>query len=110
MSHANATLNEGGRLKMARLVVVDGWTQALAAERFSISITTVRRWVARYRQVLATGRVPACADMRDLSSRPHRCPSQLDRRTERRVIGLRVSRRWGPARIGYHLRINTSTV
>ena len=110
MSHANATLNEGGRLKMARLVVVDSWTQALAAERFSISITTVRRWVARYRQVQACGRVPARADMVDRSSRPRRCPQQLDRRTERRILGLRVSRRWGPARIAYHLDLNPSTV
>ena len=110
MSHANATLNEGGRLKMARLVVVDGWTQVLAAERFSISVTTVRRWVARYRQVQAGGRVPTRADMADRSSRPRRCPQQLDRRTERRIVGLRVSRRWGPARIAYRLDLNPSTV
>jgi transposase InsO family protein len=110
MSHANATLNEGGRLKMARLVVVDSWTQVLAAERFSISITTVRRWVARYRQVQASGRVPTRADMVDRSSRPQRCPQQLDRRTERRIVGLRVSRRWGPARIAYRLDLNPSTV
>src|SRR3954471_10676917 len=110
MSHANATLNEGGRLKMARLVVVDGWTQVLAAERFSISITTVRRWVSRYRQVQATGQVPCRADMRDRSSRPRHCPGQLGGRTERRIIGLRVSRRWGPARIAFHLDLNPSTV
>jgi transposase InsO family protein len=95
---------------MARLVVKDGWTQALAAERFSVGITTVRRWVERYRQVQATGRVPSRADMRDLSSRPRRCPHQLDRRTERRIVGLRVSRRWGPARVAYHLGLNPSTV
>jgi transposase InsO family protein len=110
MSHANATLNEGGRLKMARLVVGDGWTQALAAERFSISITTVRRWVARYRRVVAAGRTPTRADMVDRSSRPRRSPHQLGRRAERRIIGLRVSRRWGPARIAYHLGLNPSTV
>ena len=110
MSHANATLNEGGRLKMARLVVVDGWTQVLAAERFSISVTTVRRWVARYREVVKSGRVPTRADMVDRSSRPRRCPRQLERRTERRIVGLRVTKRWGPARIGYHLRLNPSTV
>jgi transposase InsO family protein len=110
MSHANATLNEGGRLKMARLVVVDGWTQVLAAERFSISISTVRRWVARYREVQASGRPPTRADMVDRSSRPRRCPRQLDSRIERRIVGLRVSRRWGPARIAYHLGLNPSTV
>jgi transposase InsO family protein len=110
MSHANATLNEGGRLKMARLVVKGGWTQVLAAERFSISITTVRRWVGRYHEVLATGRVPTRADMADRSSRPQRCPHQLEPRIERRIVGLRVSRRWGPARIAYHLGLNPSTV
>ena len=48
--------------------------------------------------------------MVDRSSRPHRCPHQLDRRTERRIVGLRVTRRWGPARIAYHLGLNPSTV
>ena len=37
---------------------------------------------------------------------PRRTPSRI----ERRVIGLRVSRRWGPARIGYHLGLNPATV
>ena len=31
-------------------------------------------------------------------------------RTERRIIGVRVTRRWGPARIAYLLRLNVSTV
>ena len=48
--------------------------------------------------------------MVDRSSRPHRCPNQLPRRTERRIVKLRVTRRWGPARIAYHLGLNPSTV
>jgi transposase InsO family protein len=32
------------------------------------------------------------------------------RRTERRIIALRFTRRWGPHRIGYHLRLPQSTV
>jgi transposase InsO family protein len=48
--------------------------------------------------------------MVDRSSRPRRSPHQLGRRAERRIIGLRVSRRWGPARIAYHLGLNPSTV
>jgi hypothetical protein len=48
--------------------------------------------------------------MADRSSRPRRCPDRLQRRTEHRIVGLRVSRRWGPARIAYHLRLNPSTV
>ncbi len=110
MTHANATLNENGRLKLAQRVVCGGWTQALAAERFSVSITTVRRWVSRYRQVLASGRTPSRADMQDRTSRPRHSPRQFGRRIERRIVGLRITRRWGPARIAYHLGLNPSTV
>jgi transposase InsO family protein len=102
-THPNATLTPLGRLRLARLVVDKGWTLARAAERFSVSVTTARRWAERYRQFGAAG-------MGDRSSRPHRCPHQLDRRTERRILGLRVARRWGPARIAYYLGLNPSTV
>src|SRR5687768_7483638 len=98
-THPNATLTPTGRLKLARLVVVQGWTLARAAERFSVSVTTARRWADRYRRLGAAGMV-------DRSSRPNRCPHQLTRRTERRILGLRVSRRWGPARIAYHLGLH----
>lgn len=103
MSHANATLTPAGRLRLAQLVVDRGWSYVRAAERFSVSPSTARRWAARYRLEGAGG-------MGDRSSRPHRCPRQLSRRCEQRIVGLRVSRRWGPARIGYHLGLNPSTV
>lgn len=103
MSHANATLTPTGRLRLAQLVVDRGWSYARAAERFSVSITTARRWALRYRELGKVGMV-------DRSSRPHRCPNRLPRRTERRIVNLRVLRRWGPARIGYHLGLNPSTV
>jgi transposase InsO family protein len=103
VSHANACLSPNGRLRLAQLVVDRGWTQARAAERWNCSITTVRRWVERYRELGRDGMV-------DRSSRPHRCPRQTPTRRERRVIGLRVSRRWGPARIAYLLRMPVSTV
>lgn len=48
--------------------------------------------------------------MVDRSSRPASCPHRTPRRVERRVVGLRVSRRWGPARIAYHLGMHPSTV
>jgi transposase InsO family protein len=48
--------------------------------------------------------------MFDRSSRPHSCPHRTPTRQERRVIGLRVSRRWGPARIAYLLGMSPSTV
>lgn len=48
----------------------------------------------------------AWAGMVDKSSRPKHCPHQLSQRTERRIVGLRVTKRWGPARIAYHLHLN----
>ena len=103
MSHRNAPLSQTGRLRLARCIVVDGWPLRRAAERFNVSVTTAARWANRYRAYGHDGMV-------DRSSRPRRCPHQSPRRTERRVIGLRVSRRWGPARIAYHLGMHPSTV
>jgi transposase InsO family protein len=48
--------------------------------------------------------------MADRSSRPHRSPARTPTRTERRIIKIRVLRRWGPARIGYLLGLHPSTV
>jgi transposase InsO family protein len=103
MSHANAPLTPAGRLRLAKCVVEQHWTERLAAERFNVSVTTVRRWVGRYRKLGVAGMV-------DRSSRPQHSPGRTQVRRERRVIGLRVSRRWGPARIGYHLGMHPSTV
>ncbi len=46
----------------------------------------------------------------DRSSRPHHSPNRTPTRTERRIIKLRVLRRWGPARIAYLLGLHPSTV
>ena len=48
--------------------------------------------------------------MVDRPSRPHSSPRRTPQRRERRIIKLRVIRRWGPARIGYHLGLHPSTV
>ena len=37
-------------------------------------------------------------------------PSRSSRRLERRIVALRFTRRWGPHRISYHLRVPRSTV
>lgn len=103
MSHANAPLTPTGRLRLARCVVDDGWALRRAAERFGVSVTTAKRWADRYRAEGAGG-------MGGRSSRPLRCPHRTARRTERRVLALRVSRRWGPARIAYRLGMNPATV
>jgi transposase InsO family protein len=101
--HGNAPLSETGRLRLARCIVDDGWTLRRAAERFQVSVTTASRWAARYREHGEAG-------MADRCSRPHRSPNRTPTRTERRIIGVRVTRRWGPARIGYLLGIHPSTV
>ena len=61
------------------------------------------KWVRRYR---AHGE----AGLTDHSSKPHRSPSRTAKRTERRIIALRFTRRWGPHRIAYHLGLHQSTV
>jgi transposase len=103
VSHRNAPLSETGRLRLARCVVEEGWSLRRAAERFQVAVTTAQRWAARYRELGQAG-------MADRSSRPHRSPHQTPTRTERRIIKVRVIRRWGPARIGYLLGIHPSTV
>jgi transposase InsO family protein len=103
MPHRNAPLTETGRLRLARCVVDDGWPLRRAAERFQVSPTTAQRWASRYREY---GR----AGMGDRSSRPHHSPRRTPTRTERRIIKVRVLRRWGPARIAHLLHLNPSTV
>ncbi|MFU8948169.1 leucine zipper domain-containing protein, partial [Mycetocola zhadangensis] len=89
VTHARAALNPTGRLKLVQLVVDDGWTQARVAERFQVARSTVSKWVARYK---AEGK----AGLEDRSSRPHRSPNQTPQRTQRRIVALRVTKRWGP--------------
>ena len=103
MPHRNAPLTETGRLRLARCVVEDGWPLRRAAERFQVSPTTAQRWAGRYRLLGEAG-------MCDRSSRPRRSPRRTPTRTERRIIKVRVLRRWGPARIAHLLRLNPSTV
>jgi transposase InsO family protein len=101
--HRNAPLTETGRLRLARCVVEDGWPLRRAAERFQVSPTTAQRWAGRYRALGEAG-------MTDLSSRPHHSPRRTPTRTERRIIKVRVLRRWGPARIAHLLSLVPSTV
>lgn len=103
MSHANAVLTPKGRLRLARCVVEDEWPLRRAAERFQVSVTTAARWAGRYRELGEPG-------MADRASRPVSSPKRTSLRRERRIIAIRVNRRWGPARIGYLLGIHPSTV
>jgi hypothetical protein len=68
-----------------------------------VSVSTAARWAGRYRDLGEAG-------MADRSSRPRTSPARTPTPTERRVIKVRVIRRWGPARIAYLLGLNPSTV
>ncbi|PWK76417.1 transposase, partial [Lentzea atacamensis] len=103
ITHANAPLTELGRLRLARCVVDDGWPLRRAAERFQVSVSTAKRWADRYR-------TEGPAGMADRSSRPHSSPRRTCPRQERRIVKVRLARRWGPARIAYLLELNPSTV
>ncbi len=99
VTHANAPLTPEGRRRLAVLVVEQGWNLRRAAERFQCSPATAKKWADRYR---------AGDLLTDRSSRPHTSPSRCPKRVERRIIGMRFTRRWGPHRIAYHLGIEPS--
>ena len=103
MPHANAPLTPTGRLRLARCVVDDEWPLRRAAERFQVSVSCAHRWAGRYRTHGEAG-------MTDRSSRPHTSPRRTPTRTERRIIKVRLARRWGPARIAGLLGLPASTV
>jgi transposase len=103
MVHANACLTPQGRTRLASAIIEQGWSIRRAAERFQCSPATAKKWADRYRD-------GGAAAMQDRSSRPHHSPARTCRKTERRILGLRHERRWGPHRIAYHLGIPRSTV
>ena len=103
MPHANATLTERGRLKLAQCVVDDEWPLRRAAERFQVSPTTARRWADRYQQLGVAGMV-------DRTSRPHRSPLRTRPKIERKILHLRRSKGLGPVAIGGRLGMHGSTV
>lgn len=101
MTHANAPLTPEGRRRLANLIVNRGWGIRRAAERFQCSPSTASKWASRYRQGLP---------LTDRTSKPLSSPRRTAQRTERRIVAVRFTRRWGPHRIAYHLHVPRSTV
>ena len=101
MLHGNASLAPMGRLKLAKLIVDEGWSYRRAAARFQVSPATAKKWAGRYR---------AGESMDDHSSRPRTIPTKTPLETEQQILTLRISNQWGPHRIGYALGIPRSTV
>ena len=103
MSHANAALTPRARLRLARLVVNQGWPIARAAERYDVSWPTAKRWAERHRVMGAGG-------MGDRPSRPHRQPGRTAAPLVRKIVHLRWKQRLGPVAIGDQLGLASSTV
>lgn len=100
--HANAPLTPTGRRILCERIA-GGRPVAHVAQEMGISRQTASKWWNRY---LTEGE----AGLVDRRSTPRSTPSRLPERTERRIIGMRVNRRWGPARIAGQLRLVVSTV
>jgi transposase InsO family protein len=101
--HRNAPLSELGRLRLARVIVEQGWPVARAAERFQVSRTTAGRWAARYRDHGPAG-------MADRSSRPRHCPHRTPPELVRVIVRLRLRQRLGPLAIAAQVGLAPSTV
>jgi transposase InsO family protein len=103
VSHANAALTPRARLKLARLVVDDGWPIARAAERYDVSWPTAKRWAERYRS-------DGPAGVEDRCSRPHRMPTKTPPPVVRKIVHLRWKQRLGPVQIADRVGVAASTV
>lgn len=103
MSHANAALAPVQRLRIARLIVDEGWPVAHAARFFHVSWPTAKRWADRY---AAMGR----EGMADRSSRPLCSPNRTSPESVRKIVHLRWKKRLGPVAIGAKLNLAPSTV
>lgn len=103
MSHVNAVLTPRTRLRLAKLVVEDGWTYAAAAKMFMVAPRTAKKWADRYR-------CEGAGAMTDRSSRPRTSPTRTPARLVRRIVALRWRQRLGPVQIAARLGISASTV
>ena len=85
--HKNARLTPKGRALMLERLAA-GQHQADVAQAMGVSLTTLKKWLRRYR-------CEGPAGLEDRSSRPRRSPRQLDPGVIGRIIDLRRQRRTG---------------
>jgi transposase InsO family protein len=103
VSHANAALTPRARLRLAQLVVNQGWTYAAAAKMFMVAARTAKKWADRFR-------AEGVAGMVDRSSRPRTSPTKTSPQVMRRIVKLRWRKRLGPVQIAGQLAVPASTV
>jgi transposase InsO family protein len=103
MAHANAALTPKHRLRLARLIVDDGWPPSRAAEFFHVSWRTADKWAKRYRAEGMSG-------MADRCSARHTQHAKTPRPVVRKIVHLRWKHRLGPVQIAAKLDMPASTV
>jgi hypothetical protein len=103
VSHANAALTPRHRLRLARLIVEEGWATSRAAEFYNVSWRTADRWAQRYR-------AEGLAGMNDRSSARHTQHAKTPQPLVRKIVHLRWKQRLGPVQIGGRLGVPASTV
>jgi transposase InsO family protein len=103
VAHVNAALTPRHRLRLARLIVDEGWTAARAAGFFNVSWRTADKWAGRYRQEGPAG-------MNDRSSARRTQSAKTSVPVVRKIVHLRWKQRLGPVPIGVKLGIPASTV
>jgi transposase InsO family protein len=100
--HGNAALSWRGRQRLAKRVVVEGWTLAAAAEAAGVSVRCARKWAGRYR-------LQGAAGLLDRSSAPRRVANRTPRERVEVIVALR-SLRFSAAEIAETLEMALSTV
>src|SRR5687767_6460912 len=103
MSHANAALTPKHRLRLAVLIVEDGWPPSRAAEFFNVSWRTADKWAKRYRDEGPAGMV-------DRSSARRTQHAKTPAPVVRKIVHLRWKHRMGPVPIAAKLGMPASTV
>ncbi|MEZ0579305.1 IS481 family transposase [Nocardioides sp. MH1] len=103
MAHANAALTPKHRLRLARLIVDDGWPPSRAAEFFNVSWRTAAKWSQRYRDEGPAGMV-------DRTSARHTQHAKTPQPVVRKIVHLRWKQRLGPVPIAAKLGMPASTV
>ncbi|MDQ2939837.1 MAG: IS481 family transposase [Actinomycetota bacterium] len=100
--HRNARTCPRSRRLIAKRVLEQGWSLAVAAEAAGVSEPTARKWVRRFREHGEAG-------LQDRSSAPGRVPHRTPRDREQAILKLRAVRFTGP-QIAELLQMPASTV
>lgn len=100
--HSSARITRAGRALLVRRVALEQWTVAEAAEAAGVSVRTAYKWLARYDEEGPDG-------LLDRSSRPKRCPTQVQEGWQKLIVELRRCRMTADA-IARRLGIPRSTV